>query len=177
MDEDEDVLIHFGVKGMKWGQRKSYPGGASHRTNREAKKDATEFSRAKMYYGQGAGVRRRLIKNTVESKSKDPTYKAAFEHHLANQDMAKRASEARGKRKRTDAVNNTKKTVRGGVHILNGNARYASAAATVVVGGALYAHKTGVDKALYNHGKTAAKAAVNSPAAKAVADLLKNWKG
>ena len=43
-------LMHYGVKGMKWGVR------------RRARHDAKEFTQAKMYYGDGAGNRRKLIK-------------------------------------------------------------------------------------------------------------------
>ena len=137
-------LQHFGVPGMKWG------------VHREAKKDATEFARAKMYYGEGAGTRRKLINATVQAKSaKDPMYKAAFEKHLSEQDMAKRAAEARGKRRRTDAVNNTAKTARGIKNALYGNAAYASTAAVALVGAYGLAKKTGYDKKIAEHGKKA----------------------
>lgn len=137
-------LTHTGVKGMKWG------------VHREAKKDATEFARAKMYYGEGAGNRRKLINATVAAKSKkDPVYKAAFEQHLSNQDMAKRASEARGKRKRTDAVKGTAKTARGIKNVLYGNAAYASTAAVALVGAYGLAKKTGYDKKVAAQGKKA----------------------
>lgn len=200
-----EELIHFGVKGMRWGVRNSEPRkafrglslmavkegtpkaariekasqarekvnrattvsgyqkalkkvdpGVSRRTNREAAKDAKEFARAKMFYGQGAGTRRKLIKATVEGKSKrDPAYKKAFDANLAKQDMSSHASKARGERKRKNVVNSTTKTARGVGHILNGNAQYASAAAAMLVGGALYARKAGVDRVILNAGKTA----------------------
>lgn len=156
MDEVDDFLAHYGVVGMKWGRRKGVDG-VSFRTNRIAAKDAKEQALAKMYYGEGAGIRRRQIKNTVESRKKDPNYAKAFDHHAANQDLAKASAKAKSKRRRTDAVNTTKKTVRGINHIRNGNSQYASAAASLLVGGVYYAHKTGIDKMLLDKGKTFVK--------------------
>lgn len=57
-------LMHYGVKGMKRGVRR---------------RDAKEFTQAKMYYGEGAGNRRKLIKATVKARSKDPLYKSEFD--------------------------------------------------------------------------------------------------
>lgn len=158
LEELAEVLVHFGVKGMKWGVRHDRPDGVSRGTNREAKKDAHEFARAKMFYGESAGTRRKLIKATVEAKSKrDPSYKKAFDHHLANQDMSTHASKARGERKRRNIKNSTAKTTRGISHYLRGNPQYASAAAAMIAGGALWAHKNGVDKAILKAGKTTLK--------------------
>lgn len=107
--DETTYLEHYGVKGMKWGVRNNRAGG-SKRTDREARKDAEEFARAKMFYGQGAGTRRKLIKNTVEAKAKrDPEYKKAFDKHLADQDLSKHASAARKERSRTDRKETTKK--------------------------------------------------------------------
>jgi len=64
-------LMHYGVKGMKWGVR------------RRARRDAKEFTQAKMYYGEGAGNRRKLIKATVKARSKDPFYKAELLRKVA----------------------------------------------------------------------------------------------
>lgn len=152
-DEVDEFLAHYGVPGMKWGRRKGVEG-VSRKTNRIAAKDAKESAQAKMYYGEGAGIRRRQIKNTVESRKKDPAYAKAFDEHLANQDLAKASSKAKAKRKRTDVVNTTKKTTRGINHIINGNPQYASAAAALLVGGAMYIHKSGIDKVVMDKGKT-----------------------
>ena len=154
----EDFLEHYGKMGMRWGHRSSGIAGVSSKTSREAKKDAEEFTRAKLFFGEGAGTRRKLIKAKVESKAKkDPSYKKAFDHHVEDTDLGKRASQARGERKRKDVVASTKKTARGVHHTLNGNSRYASAASAMLVGGAMYAHKTGVDKVVLDHAKTLLK--------------------
>lgn len=155
--DDESELVHYGVKGMKWGVRKAdRPEGVSRKTSREARKDAQEFARAKLFYGEGAGTRRKLIKAKVEAKSKkDPNYKKAFDQHIANQDMSKHAEKARGERKRKDIKKSAGRGIRGTRHILNGNSQYASAATAIAVGGALYAHKAGIDKIVLQKGKQA----------------------
>lgn len=110
-DEEADFLAHYGVKGMHWGIRKDRAPGASRKTNKAAAKDAKEAARAKMFYGEGAGTRRKLINATVEARSKkDPTYRSAFDYHMSKQDMSSHASKARGERSRTDK----KKSVRQG---------------------------------------------------------------
>lgn len=78
---NETYLEHHGIKGQKWGIRryqnpdgslteagkaKLASGDAPRSTKRVAKRDAKEYARAQMYYGEGAGNRRKLIKATVE---------------------------------------------------------------------------------------------------------------
>jgi len=109
-------LMHYGVKGMKWGVR------------RRARRDAKEFTLSKMYYGEGAGNRRKLIKATVKARSKDPFYKSEFDKAVANTDMSKRASQARRQRGRKNARNSAGKTVRGVGNIASGNAGRAGGA-------------------------------------------------
>lgn len=172
-----EELLHFGIKGMKWGVRHDRPPGVSSSTNRQAKKDAQEFARAKMFYGDGAGTRRKLIKASVEGRSKnDPSYKKAFDHHLSNQDMSKHASKAKGERTRKNVAGSTAKTARGISHLLRGNSQYASAAAAMLFGGAMYAHKKGIDKVILNAGKTALRTMKNgSPrAGQSASDFLKS---
>ena len=166
----EEHLSHYGVKGMRWG--KSSSGGTPRKTERAASKDAKEFAQAKMFYGEGAGIRRRQINNVVKDRSKDPAYKEAFDRNLASQNMAKASAKARSTRKRKDVVKSTRKTARGVNHILRGNAQYASAAAAVVVAGASYAHKQGIDKMLVDHGKKFARDAASSAAAAGVRDIF-----
>jgi hypothetical protein len=150
---DEDTLIHFGIKGMHWGVRKDDAPGVTRATNKEARKDAVEFARAKMFYGEGAGTRRKLIKASVEAKSKrNPDYKKAFEHHLAQQDLSTHADKARSERKRKDVKNTTMKNVRAINRSINGPFA-GPVAAAAVLGAYGYMHKTGLDTKVVNAGK------------------------
>lgn len=123
---EEAYLSHYGVSkrnGAKVGSGR-YPLGSGEnpkagktelsprevkKQQKQAKKDAEEFARAKMYYGEGAGNRRKLIKAQVEERSKSSTYKEAFDQYLNEQDMAEHAKKAKAQRRRTDAANATKK--------------------------------------------------------------------
>jgi hypothetical protein len=152
---EEAYLEHFGTKGMRWGVRKDDHPGATRRTNKEAAKDAHEFARAKMFHGEGAGTRRKLIKATVEAKKKqDPTYGAAFDHHLARQDMAQHASKATSERKRKDVKASAGKTARGLNRAINGPFAPAVGVTALVAGyGALRA--SGLDQKVVRSGKGA----------------------
>ena len=149
----DDFLEHFGIKGMKWGVRKDDYSGATRKTNREAKKDASEYARAKMFYGEGAGNRRKLIKATVDAKAKhDPAYKQAFDHHLERQAMDRHAEKARSERKRKDARAQISKNARAVNRHINGPfAGPVLSAAVFDV--AVYAHAKGYDKQLIDAGK------------------------
>lgn len=116
MDVAMSDLEHHGIKGMHWGIRTKevHPDIADvpKKIRKEASTDAEEFTRAKLYYGEGAGTRRKLIKAKVEAKKKDPLYAKAFDHFAAQTDLAKRADQAHKERKRTDRKTATKKAVR-----------------------------------------------------------------
>lgn len=155
-------LCHHGVDGQRWGHKNGppYPLGSamSERTARSrAKKDAKEYSRAKMFYGEGAGNRRKLIKNIVAERSKDPMYKQAFEESLAKQDMAKHAQKAKSERKRKDASEQVKKTGRGIVNIVTGHPERVGAGLAVAAVAVGVTHKTGVDRMVVNAAKTKIK--------------------
>ena len=78
----------------------------------DARKDAEEFARAKAFYGEGAGNRRKAIKTTVEAKKKKSKfYEEEFEYHLSQQDMEYHMREAKRERNSKDMTNNTRKVL------------------------------------------------------------------
>lgn len=93
---------------------------------RAAKRDAEEFMKAKMYYGKGAGNRRKAINNKVMAKKADPEYSRAFDLAYSKLDPAKYASGAVKERRLNDNKDLLKKTVKDGVNIATGNTQRVS---------------------------------------------------
>jgi hypothetical protein len=154
--EVDEFLAHYGVKGMRWGV---------HSTQAQARSDATEFVKAKMFYGEGAGTRRKLINAKVAERSKNPDYKKAFDQHVAAQNLAKRAAQATRSRRRKDVTGFVSKTGRGVYRQLTGGFGPVTATAATIAAGAAFAHRAGLDKKLMNK----VKASMNNPAAKKAA--------
>lgn len=124
----QNELYHHGIKGQRWGIQNGppYPLNSpmsESKARKCAKKDAKEFARAKMFYGEGAGNRRKLIKNIVEERSKDSVYKKAFDEALSKQDMAKHAQKAKQERRRKNAENNIKGTGKRIINSVRNNPR------------------------------------------------------
>lgn len=160
----ETELYHHGIKGQKWGVRRfqnpdgSYTkaglnrrnDGVPRSTERTAKKDAKEYARAKMYYGEGAGTRRKLINNTIKERSKDPAYKERLDYYISKQNMADHAAKARSERHRNDVKNAVSKTGRGLLNAATGNIGRASAGAAALY---MAAHYTGLDRKVAEYGR------------------------
>jgi hypothetical protein len=120
-------------------------------TTKEARRDAHEFARAQMYYGEGAGTRRKLIEATVDAKTRrNPTYGQAFHIALADQDMAEHAEKARKERERTDRHEAVRRNTRA---ILTGRNQNAQTGILVLILVGTIAHRTGLDKKAYEKGK------------------------
>lgn len=113
MTINEEHLEHVGVLGMKWGHRKSEYPGISSSTQRMAKKDAQRHIDAKMFYGETAGTKRKLLKAEIEKKkTKIPGYEKVFNDHLAKVDAAKSAKKAVVKRTTIDTIANGRRLVK-----------------------------------------------------------------
>jgi hypothetical protein len=136
----ENELVHFRVLGMNWGVRKDRSsGGTPKSTVRLANKDARRHADAKMFYGEGAGTKRKLLKAEIDRKKKTiDGYEDAFNEALANADYSKSAKKAVAKRKTADAVY----TARVSIKRLLG----VTGSLTIAAAGALYvAHKPRID--------------------------------
>lgn len=141
MRYESDVLKHYGVPGQKWGLRRYQnedgsltEEGKRHygyydrgdgtkdmkRLKKDAANDAKEYARAKAYYGEGAGNRRKQIRNKISERMKDPDYKAEFDRQMSNQNMAEHQRKANRERKVQDTKNRTAKIARGLKNLLLG---------------------------------------------------------
>ena len=89
MAYDSNYLQHYGIKGQKWGIRRyqnedgtlTPAGKARYGTDieRTAAKDAQRLSDAKAAYGEGSGVRRRLLNKEINEKLKNKEYRKAYQ--------------------------------------------------------------------------------------------------
>lgn len=160
-------LCHYGVEGMHWGVRRYQPypsdyhgnGKYTGRSNREikktlkmAKKDAKRYANAKMYYGEGAGTRRKLLKAELDKKQKDPVYKEAFDRYVENADYARSAQRAKVERKTRDTAAKAKRITKN----------YVMPAAMVAASAYYATHKQQVDTFLSSQMDKAVRAARNA---------------
>lgn len=119
--------------------------------SKEARRDAYEYARAQMYYGEGAGTRRKLINATVEQKiNRDPAYGRAFRDELARQDMAEHAVKARRERRRADTSQFVGRNVRA---VTSRNYQNMSTGLAIAASVAYLAHQSGLDKKVWDASK------------------------
>lgn len=109
---NQNYLAHYGKIGMRWGHRTAQDRNERH-TARLASKDAKRYADAKMFYGETAGTRRKLLKAELDKKkSRMPGYEDAFNKALENVDYAKSAKKAVVERKTKDVAYRTRVTVK-----------------------------------------------------------------
>ena len=139
MSTVQDELMHYGVLGMRWGQRR-----AEAKLQKTAIKDASRFAKAKMAYGEGVGIQRRHIKAEIESKMRNPAYKKSFDDAMETINYAKATNQATRWRKGQDTKSQAKRSTKAMARALTGTSSLAAA-------GILYSqNKTQVDRFMVN---------------------------
>ena len=152
-----DFLEHFGVVGMKWGVRNDKDSGISKGTQRLVKKDAKRYADAKMFYGKGAGTRRKLLKAELDKKKRTiPGYEKLFDNEIKNVDYAKSANKAKVERSYKDTTYRARVTIKQFLGV--------TGPLTVAAGSALYlANKDAVDNFVINQFKKTVGAIMHRP--------------
>jgi hypothetical protein len=113
-------------------------------TDKMAAKDAERYLAAEMFYGEGAGVRRRHMDAEVFQKQDSiPGYFEAFERAYSQLDLDKFAKAAIKEREKIDRAAKAGKNFRA---LKSGNLQGLSSGVFIAVGVVYIAHQTGYDK-------------------------------
>lgn len=114
-------------------------------------KDAYEYGVAQMFFGEGAGTRRKLIGAQVSDKAQSiPGYAEKFEtavHNLSQMEMAEKAI---AERKKLDNMAKAGQNLRA---LKSGNLRNMTNGALVIVGVGYLVYTTGYDKVIVREAK------------------------
>ncbi len=121
--------------------------------NKIAADDASRTARAAMFFGEGAGTRRKLITAEIDHKAENiPGYQKAFEKAYLKQNFADHAIKATKERKRIDRSNKVGKNVGA---LVRGDRRGMSNGFAAVLIVASIAKVTGYDKVAIEKAKQA----------------------
>lgn len=121
------------------------------RTKKTAAKDAYRWAYAEMFFGEGAGIRRKHLSVELHQKfATIPGYKEAFDKAFEKLNLADIAIKAAKERKKLDRGKFISRNVKG---LLSGNK--SSLTNTVLLGVTAYtiAHQTGLDKVIVEETK------------------------
>lgn len=109
-----------------------------------AKQDAEDYGLALMFFGEGAGTRRKLISAVVDQKVNDiEGYAEAFDNAFGKLNQMEMAEKALAERKKIDRAAKAGKNLRA---LKSGNLNNLSTGVFVIVGAVYVAHVTGYDK-------------------------------
>ena len=146
-----DELYHYGILGQKWGIRRyqnpdgtlTPAGKARYGTEieRMAAKDAQRVSDARASYGEGAGVRRRLLSKEINKKLENKAYRKAYEEAEKHVDTSKSLKRAEKLHKKSGTFVKGRSLADSGYkHSKNALKTAGSVALTALVGAAQYSY-------------------------------------
>jgi hypothetical protein len=136
-----------------------------------AAKDAAQWAAAEMFFGKGAGTRRKLLSADIASKVENVFgYHEAFNKAYSEQDFAKHAMKAIQERNHIDRTEMIGKNVKG---ILRGDRRSMSTGVLILVGIGVVAHQTGYDEVALKEAKKYYKKAKDEIKARQFAHNIK----
>ena len=118
-----------------------------------AAKDAHDWARAEMFFGEGAGVRRRHLFAQIEariSQYADKGYEEAFNRAYSQQNMADHAIKAAKERQNIDRLAKANRNLRA---VRTGNLQNLTTGAAILAGAYYVAHQTGYDKKIEREAK------------------------
>jgi hypothetical protein len=116
-----------------------------------AAKDAAEWARAEMFFGEGAGTRRKLLEAEIGHKVENISdYSEAFNKAYESQNMADHAIKAAKERKHIDRMEKVSKNTRA---LVRGDRRGFSTGVAIIFAVGYVAHQTGYDKVALEKGK------------------------
>ena len=116
-----------------------------------AAQDAARWAYAEMFFGKGAGTRRKLLSAEIAHKVENISgYHELFQKAYAKQDMASLAIKAAKERKRIDRTFKVSKNLRA---LIRGDRRGMSAGVVVIAGVAYFLHEEGLDKEILDAAK------------------------
>lgn len=108
-----------------------------------AAQDAARWARAEMFFGEGAGTRRKLLNAEITQKMGLPGYGEAFHNAYSRQNMADHAIKAAKERTRLDRGKMVKRNVRG---LVTGNRQSLTTSVAVAAMAWYVAKETGLDE-------------------------------
>lgn len=112
--------------------------------NKMAAEDAAKWARAEMFFGEGAGTRRKLLDAEITQKMNSiPGYSAAFDKAYYKQDMSDHAIKAAKERQRIDRSKAVKRNVRG---LTTGNRQSLTTGVGIAAAAWYVARETGYDE-------------------------------